>query len=60
MMTMPAANRSICGMAQRSISPPDTEYSIRNPMQLTAVTRKTSGQFRYRILRQPAGTRSTE
>ena len=44
--TIPAANRFICGSAQRDGSPPATEYSIRKPKDAAAVRRTTSGQFR--------------
>ena len=36
--------------------PPATEYSIRKPTEATAVTSRTSGQFRYSTLRSPVGT----
>ena len=60
MITMPAAKRYICGSAQVSTLPPATETSIRNPIEATAAIRKTSGQFRYRILRMPVGVWATE
>ena len=59
MITMPTAKRIICGSAQVSMRPPATEYSIRNPMQHTAVISRTSGQLIYRTLRNPVGTCAT-
>jgi hypothetical protein len=51
----PRPKRCICGSTQGVMDPPATEKSIRKPRPATATSRRTSAQFRYRILRQPRG-----
>ena len=53
--TMPTAKRIICGSAQGRADPPATENSIRNPVQPTADSRRTSDQLTARSLPTPCG-----